>query len=79
MAEISPLRRRMIEDMTVRNLSPATQQSPVVEESVGSGGTHTTATEHIMAFKWTRRRAQSSRTWDCQNPACTVAQSADSA
>ena len=27
MAEISPLRRRMLEDMTVRNLSPATQQS----------------------------------------------------
>ena len=27
MAEISPLRRRMIEDTTVRNLSPATQQS----------------------------------------------------
>lgn len=27
MAEISPLRRRMVEDMTVRNLSPATQQS----------------------------------------------------
>src|SRR5256714_13869704 len=27
MAEISPLRRRMIEEMTVRNLSPATQQS----------------------------------------------------
>ncbi|MFZ3248315.1 MAG: phage integrase N-terminal SAM-like domain-containing protein, partial [Pseudolabrys sp.] len=27
MAEISPLRRLMIEDMTVRNLSPATQQS----------------------------------------------------
>src|SRR5438132_14349106 len=27
MAEISPLRRRMIEDMTVRNLSPATQES----------------------------------------------------
>ena len=27
MAEISPLRRRMIEDMTVRNLSPATQPS----------------------------------------------------
>jgi site-specific recombinase XerD len=29
MAEISPLRRRMLEDMTVRNLSPATQQSYV--------------------------------------------------
>ena len=27
MAEISPLLRRMIEDMTVRNLSPATQRS----------------------------------------------------
>ena len=29
MAEISPLRRRMIKDMTVRNLSPATQRSYV--------------------------------------------------
>ncbi len=28
-AELSPLRRRMIEDMTVRNLSPATQRSYV--------------------------------------------------
>jgi hypothetical protein len=27
MAQISPVRRRMIEDMTVRNLPPATQQS----------------------------------------------------
>jgi integrase/recombinase XerD len=29
MTEVSPLRRRMIEDMTVRNLSPATQRSYV--------------------------------------------------
>ena len=29
MIEMSPLRRRMIEDMTVRNLSPATQRSYV--------------------------------------------------
>src|SRR5579863_8497139 len=27
MADISPLRRRMIDDMMIRNLSPATQQS----------------------------------------------------
>ncbi|MET4519853.1 hypothetical protein ABIB81_009211, partial [Bradyrhizobium sp. I1.7.5] len=27
MADLSALRRRMIEDMTVRNLSPATQRS----------------------------------------------------
>jgi hypothetical protein len=29
MADTNPLRRRMLEDMTVRNLSPATQQSYV--------------------------------------------------
>ena len=29
MAEMSPLRRRMVEDMTVRNLSPARQRSYV--------------------------------------------------
>ena len=29
MAQMTPLRRRLIDDMTVRNLSPATQQSYV--------------------------------------------------
>jgi integrase/recombinase XerD len=29
MGELSPLRRRMIEDMKVRNLSPATQEAYV--------------------------------------------------
>ena len=29
MTQVSPLRCRMIEDMTIRNLSPATQQSYV--------------------------------------------------
>jgi hypothetical protein len=37
MAEISPLRRRMIEDMTVRNLSPATQRSYLAAVSKLSG------------------------------------------
>jgi integrase/recombinase XerD len=32
MAEISPLRRRMIEDMTGRNLSPATQRLAAVSK-----------------------------------------------
>ena len=30
MAELSPLRRRMIEDMTIRNMSPATQRSRII-------------------------------------------------
>jgi|ERR1700730_7025099 len=37
MAEISPPRRRMIEDMTVRNLSPATQRSYLAAVSKLSG------------------------------------------
>ncbi len=33
MVELSPLRRSMIEDMTIRNLSPATQRSYVDAEA----------------------------------------------
>src|ERR1700676_690738 len=36
MAQLSPLRRRMIEDMTVRNMSPATQRSCVSAVSMFS-------------------------------------------
>ena len=35
MADLSPLRRRMIEDMTVRNLSPATQRSYIYRSKKG--------------------------------------------
>ena len=37
MAQISPLRRRMIEDMAIRNLSPATS-NPTSTRSRGSAG-----------------------------------------
>ena len=37
MAELSPLRRRMIEDMTVRNLSPATQRSYITRLRSSAG------------------------------------------
>ena len=36
MAQMTALRRRMIDDMTVRNLSPATQQS-YVERAIDTG------------------------------------------
>ena len=43
MAETGPLRRRMIEDMTVRNLWPATQRScvhAVAKFATRQAGTH---------------------------------------
>lgn len=64
MADLSPLRRRMIEDMTVRNLSPATQRSYVsgfevqpsfwqIAGSIGTGSSRLSGASgldrHIMA------------------------------
>ncbi len=62
MAELSPLRRRMIEDMTIRNLSPATQRSYIHAvakfsryfgrslERLGSGGRDVRAFQvHLVA------------------------------
>jgi len=46
MGKLSPLRRRMIEDMRVRNLSPATQEAYVRgrrPELVGAHGKHVLA------------------------------------
>ena len=48
MAEMSPLRRRMIEDMMIRNLSPATQQSYLYAVSKFSRF----ATETSLALLW---------------------------
>ena len=55
MAEMSPLRRRMIEDMTIRNLSPATQQSYVHAVSKFS---HISATRRIG---WGRKTSAPTR------------------
>ena len=55
MADISPLRRRMIEDMTIRNLSPATQQSYVsADKRLGEThgrSPHRLALEDVRAFQ----------------------------
>jgi len=37
MAEMSPLRCRMVEDMSVRNLSPATQRSTFTQSRSSAG------------------------------------------
>ena len=56
MAQLSPVRRRMIEDMTVRNMSPATQRSYV--RAPRRGSTAWTAgpcvTGFIASTRWVR-------------------------
>jgi hypothetical protein len=46
MAELSPLRRRMIEDMTIRNMSPATQRSYI--SATGRSAARTRPQRSIM-------------------------------
>jgi integrase/recombinase XerD len=61
MTEICPLRRRMIEDMTVRNLSPATQRSYVHAAAKFAGffgrSPETLDLEDVRAFRSTSSRA----------------------
>jgi hypothetical protein len=62
MVEISPLRRRMIEDMTVRNLSPAIRRSYLHAVSKFSrffGRSPDTLTlEDVRPFRFTWRRRE---------------------
>lgn len=55
MAELSPLRRRMIEDMTIRNLSPATQRSYV--HAVAKFSRHFGCSPERLGLEQSKRRA----------------------
>jgi hypothetical protein len=50
MADLSPLRRRMIEDMTVRNLSPATQRSYI--SAVSKFSRYFISANHRTGWSW---------------------------
>ena len=67
MAELSPLRRRMIEDMTVRNLSPATQRSYISAVSKFSRyfgrSPDTLEIEDVRAYRGTFRGRASTRSF----------------
>lgn len=78
MADLNPLRRRMIEDMTVRDLSPATQQSYLHAVSKfsrlfgGQGhdpGTPSRDGDHCLGQVWHHHPAGLSR----PNPAARLA------
>jgi hypothetical protein len=56
MADLSPLRRRMIEDMTVRNLSPATQRSYI--SAVSKLSRYSGAARSLDAQRFTEKQGQ---------------------
>jgi hypothetical protein len=55
MAEISPLRRRMIEDMTIRNLAPATHTLIIANAMRSSRATASISVPSVEA-KWSSSR-----------------------
>ena len=59
MAEMSPLRRCMIEDMTIRNLSPATQQSYLY--AVSKFGRYFVKTCAPISCTWRRKASHGHR------------------
>ena len=62
MAEKSPLRRRMIEDMTIRNLSPATQRGNMdrkiggLDKYVGPNPSHQFVLADQLAWTFKQHR-----------------------
>ena len=60
MAEIRPLRRRMVDDMMIRNLSPATQQSYLYAAAKFSQRAYAGRTPANVAGGGTRRAAPTS-------------------
>ena len=57
MARMTPLRRRLIDDMTVRNLSPATQQSYVYAVAKACDDGRTTREDAAGAILYAAERA----------------------
>jgi hypothetical protein len=66
MAGMSPLRRRMIEDMTVPSLSPATNDHMLLPGSAASSAVHLTSlirrTSEHSRFTWSLAGYQPART-----------------
>ena len=72
MATMSPLRQRMIEDMTIRNLSPATQQSyiyAVAKFSRYFKASPTTREEEVRAYQFILSRKSTPGRTSTRSPA----------